>query len=151
VPVRLAQREPRDVDRLVVRVVLDRQLTADRLEEVVVDVLVDPSVRGREPVVDGPELDEHPAEDAGLLGDLAHGRLRERLLALDVTLRETPLDPAGAVAARDDGDERLTVDHVDDHATGGALLARGQPLGVPSGLGGGVGHKRHCNQSACWS
>lgn len=55
VAVRVTQREPRDVDRLVVGVVLDREVAADRLEEVVVDVLVDAPVAHREPVVDRPQ------------------------------------------------------------------------------------------------
>src|SRR5689334_14508653 len=84
VAVRLAQREPGDVDGLVVGVVLDRQVPADGLEEVVVDVLVDAPLARGEPVVDGAELDEDDALDARLLGHLAGGGLGERLLALDV-------------------------------------------------------------------
>ena len=122
---------------------------ADRLEQVVVHVLVDAALAGREPVVDGAELDEHPALDAGLLGHLARRGLGQRLLALDVPLGQAPLDPAGPVAAGDHGDPGLALVHVDD-----APRPRCAP--PPPGAAGGsprAGRRRrgssgHCNQCA---
>ncbi|CCH70006.1 hypothetical protein BN10_480005 [Phycicoccus elongatus Lp2] len=146
-PMCLAQREPRDVDGLLVRVVLDRQVATDGLEQVVVDVLVDPAVPHREPIVDRPQLDEHAPLDAGLLGHFARGRLRQRLLALDVPLRQAPFDAAGPIAPGDDGDAGLAFEDVDDDATGGAFLDAGQPSGNPGGFGGCMTHNCHCNQS----
>src|SRR5665647_3938201 len=62
------QREPRDVDRLGIRVALDAELTAGGLEQIVMDDLVDSGVRGGEPVVDGAQWGQHASDDAGLLG-----------------------------------------------------------------------------------
>ena len=141
VPVRVAQGQPGDVDRLVVGVVLDREVATDRLEQVVVDVLVDPPLAGGEPVVDGAELDEHAPLDAGLLGDLARRGLGQGLLALDVALGQAPLDAAGPVAAGDHGDARLALVDVDDDPTGAALLDRRQPPGGhPGRVCGGMAH-----------
>ena len=133
--VHLVEAHPRDVDGLVIGVVLDGELAAEGLEQVVVDELVHPLRRRREPVVDGAELDEHPSDDAGLLGDLAGGRLDERLAGLDVSLGEAPLDAAGPVAPRDDRDEGAAVLDVDDDAAGRALLDRGQTASPARGSG----------------
>src|SRR5687768_6246787 len=75
----LLERDPGDVDRLVVRVTLDRQRATRGVEEVVVHVLVDPAALDREPVVDGAEEGDDVAPDAGLLLDLADGGLLGRL------------------------------------------------------------------------
>ena len=141
VAVGLGEEEPRDVDRLVVGVLLDGEVPAGGLEEVVVDVLVDAAVAGGEPVVDGAELDEDAALDAGLLLDLAHGRLGEGLLPLDVALRQAPLDASGPVAPGDDGDPGVPVVDVDDDAARAALLDRREPPGArPGRIGSGVAH-----------
>ena len=104
-------------------------------------VLVDAALAGGEPVVDGAELDEHPALDAGLLGHLARGGLGQRLLALDVPLGQAPLDAAGPVAAGDDGDAGLTLVDVDDHPARAALLDRREPPGRhPGRVCGDVAH-----------
>ena len=123
---------------------------ADRLEQVVVDELVDAALAGGEPVVDGAELDEHPPLDAGLLGHLARRGLGQRLLALDVALGQAPLDPARPVAAGDDRDPRL------------ALVRRRRPRRrrcappPPAAAGGSPraglrrrGSSGHCNQCGC--
>ena len=102
------QRHPGDVDRLVVGVALDRERAADGLEQVVVHELVHPPAVGREPVVDGAERRQHAALDAGLLRDLAHGRLSQGLAVLGVALGQAPLQPTGPVAPGDDGDARPT-------------------------------------------
>jgi hypothetical protein len=73
-----------------------------------------------------PELDEHPGLDARLLGDLAGRGLDEGLLALDVTLRQAPLEASGPVATGDDGDPGLALVDVDDDPAGAALLDRGE-------------------------
>ena len=105
------------------------------------DVLVDAPLAGREPVVDGAELDEHAALDAGLLGHLARGGLRQGLLALDVALGQAPLDATGPVAPGDDGDAGLALVDVDDDTARAALLHRGQPPGRhPGRVCGGVAH-----------
>src|SRR5699024_2749541 len=78
-PRHLAERDPRDVLRFVVRVVLDGQLSAESLQQVMVHHLVHPPVLTGEPVVDrrqvtqqlpsGPGPQPH-LPDGGLLGGL---------------------------------------------------------------------------------
>ena len=96
-----------------------------------------------------PSERQHPPGDAGLLGDLADGRLLERLVALQVPLGQAPLDPAGPVAAGDDRDPRGAAVDVDDDTAGGRLLHRRQPADLPRRLRDGGAHVRHCNERAC--
>ena len=133
VVVHLLQREPRDVDGLAVGVVVDGQLAAEGLEEVVVHELVHATVGGGEPVVDGPELGEHPSGDPGLLSDLALRGLGERLARLNVALRQAPLDAAGPVAA---GDHAVRAPSWTSMTT--------PPAGAPRPRAAGVRAERRC-------
>src|SRR5665811_327433 len=118
----------------------DAELAAGRLEQVVVDNLVDNLVRCGEPVVDGAQCGQDAADDAGLLGNLAHGCLLQRLVVLDVPLRQAPLDPAGAVATCDHRNTCDSVVDVDDNPAGGGLLHCRQPSWQPGWPRGGGSH-----------
>ena len=146
--VHLVEAHPRDVDRLTIGVVLDGQLAAEGFEQVVVDVLVHSLGRRREPVVDGPELDEHAPDDPGLLRDLAGGGLDERLARLDVPLgRHHSMRPArlrrAMIAMRAQPSlMSTTMPPAERSSTAG----RRRPLW---GLGGSARSCRHHNQGTC--
>src|SRR5699024_1490893 len=91
----LAERDPRDVLRFVVRVVLDGQLSAESLQQVMVHHLVHPPVMTGEPVVDGRQVEQHLPGDTGLLLDLTDGGLLGGLRTLQVHLRLATIQPAG--------------------------------------------------------
>ena len=86
-----------------VRIVLRGQGAAGGLQEEVVDDLVDAVVVPSEPVVDRGQVTQDAPVDAGLLGDLAHGRLLRSLSALQVALGQAPLQAPTAVTTGDDG------------------------------------------------
>ncbi len=116
------ERDPGDVFRLAVGVVLDGEVSGHRLEQKMVHGLVDATPVAREPVVDDAEPRADRTRDAGLLRDLADGRLLGGLVALEVTLGEAPLETASTVASGDDGGVRDAVDHRHDEAAGRGLL-----------------------------
>ena len=80
----VGEREPADLVELVVVV---GQVAPDRLHQEVVDGLVDPRAALDERVVDRVERLRDPDREAGLLADLAEGRLLDRLAGLGRALR----------------------------------------------------------------
>ena len=108
-----------------------------------VDDLVDATVVGDEPVVDGAELGEDLGGDAGLFRDLSGGGLDEGLAGLDVALgRHHSMRPARlrramtAIRARPSWTSMTTPP-----AHRSSTEGRRRPVG------GGVGVvTRHCNQ-----
>jgi hypothetical protein len=88
--------------------------------------LVDAALLGDEPEVDGPERGQHAAADAGLLLDLADGRLLRGLAALDVALGQRPHQAPAAVVAGDERRPRLTRAPVDHEAARAGLVDASQ-------------------------
>lgn len=88
------ERDPGDVFRLAVGVVLDGEVAGDRLEQEMVHGLVDATPVAGEPVVDDSEPRADRTGDARLLRDLADGCLLGGLVALEVPLGEAPLETA---------------------------------------------------------
>ncbi len=91
---------------------------------------MDPPIGTHKPVVNGREVPQHPAADAGFLEDLAYRGLGRRLLAFKVPLGQAPLQTARPVAARNHCGIGLAVNHVDDEPTCAGFIHHGQ--GVPA-------------------
>ena len=98
-----------------------------RAHQVVPHGLVDAPAVGDEPEVDGAELGEDLAGDAGLLLDLAHGGLLGGLAGLDVALGQRPQQPALPVGAADQRAARDVAGEVDDQPAGAELVDLAQP------------------------
>ena len=92
----LVQRHPGDGADLDVGV---GQLAALGPQQEVVHGLVHPPAVGHEPEVDRAQPADDPPGDAGLLGDLADGRLLGALAGLDVPLGQRPEHPSAPVLA----------------------------------------------------
>ena len=86
------------------------------------DGLVHPPSLGDEPEVDRAESPKISPGDAGLLGDLADGRLLGGLAGLDVTLGQRPEQPTPAVCAPDQRAPGIAVSEVDDQAARAGLV-----------------------------
>ena len=154
----VVETHPFDLLGLVIRIVLRGEVAADRLEEEMVDDLVNTMVVTGEPVVNGSQMAQYAPRDAGLLGDLAHSRLLGRLGALQVALGKAPFEAASAVAARNDGGHRAALLDVDHEPAGAGLVDHRQEArtrasrrcagaGLASAVGG---HEDTLGGSAEW-
>jgi hypothetical protein len=94
----------------------------DREEQEVVHGLVHPPAVRDEPEVDGPQLADDLAADAGLLGHLADRRLRLGLTGLDVPLGQGPQQPSAAVQPADQRAGRARAQPVQHQPAGAGLV-----------------------------
>ncbi len=85
----IRERHPADLVELVV---VERQVAADGLHQVVVDGLVDAGALLDEPVLDGPDRDQDAHLEPGLLLHLAERRLLDGLVAVRGALGQRPGD-----------------------------------------------------------
>ena len=106
----------------------------DGPQQEVADRLVDPSPVGDEPEVDGAELADDLAADAGLLGDLADRGLLGGLTRFDVALGQRPQQPALPVGAADQGAARHVPIQIEDQAAGAELVDPTQPAPPAGGV-----------------
>src|SRR5205085_3352376 len=84
--------------------------------------LVNASSVGHEPEVDGPELADDLALDAGLLAHLADRGLRLGLAGLDMALRQRPEQAAAPVEPADESTPGVRAAAVEDQSAGAGLV-----------------------------
>ena len=87
-----------------------------RAQQEVVHGLVHAAALGDEPEVDGAQRRDDLADDAGLLGDLAHGGVLGGLALLDVALGQRPQQPPAPVECGRSGRPRRSAVVVHDQA-----------------------------------
>lgn len=115
---KLVDGNPGNINRFLVRIVFDGELTAGGAQEVVVHGLVHAVPADGKPVVDAAQRGQDVTVDAGFLGNLTDRGFLVVLPALRVALGQAPLKPSAPIKAGNNGYPQFVVGRVHHHAAG---------------------------------